>query len=164
MKIYEYQSIINESTIKVADYCRYGTLELIIEEIKKNNIDGELAELGVYRGDFCKYMNKEFPKRKLYLFDTFNGFVDSDIEVDVKSNFTEKQWFNDVKNFENTSVNFVVSKMKYPNNCVVRKGYFPNTIPEYEITYSLVSIDCDLYLPILEGLRYFYPRMNVGGM
>ena len=35
MKIYEYQSIINESTIKVADYCRYGTLELIIEEIKK---------------------------------------------------------------------------------------------------------------------------------
>lgn len=29
--------------------------------------------------------------------------------------------------------------------------------------YALVSIDCDLYMPILEGLRYFYPRVNRGG-
>ena len=163
LKVYEKELISNNSFITSEEYCRYATLELIIEEIKENNIEGELAELGVFRGDFSKYMNKEKKKKKLYLFDTFGGFDARDVDVDIKNNFTKGQWFEAVENFKNTDENLVIRKMKYPDNCVVRKGYFPDTIPENEVTYSLVSIDCDLYMPILEGLRYFYPRMNVGG-
>ena len=30
--------------------------------------------------------------------------------------------------------------------------------------YAFVSIDCDLYEPIAEGLKFFWPRMVAGGM
>lgn len=56
-----------------------------------------------------------------------------------------------------------MNKMTYPEKCVVHKGFFPDTIPSEEINYAFVSLDCDLYEPILEGLRYFYPRLNNGG-
>lgn len=164
MKIYEKEIDSTNLYITSNEYCRYATLELLIEEIKENNINGELAELGVYRGDFSKYMNEEFPCKKLYLFDTFCGFDNKDIDVDLTNDFSKKQWFEEVDNFMNTSEKLVLKKMKYPDNCVLRKGYFPDTIPEEEISYCLVSIDCDLYMPALEGLRYFYPRINEGGV
>lgn len=67
-----------------------------------------------------------------------------------------------MNNFSYTSVNTVLNKMKYKNQCVVKKGWFPETIPTEEITYALVFLDCDLYEPMLAGLRYFYPRLNRG--
>ena len=41
---------------------------------------GECAEAGVFEGDFAKWINQYFPDRKLYLFDTFEGFDMRDIE------------------------------------------------------------------------------------
>lgn len=150
--------------VDMKDYCRYTTLELLIEQIKDNSIDGSLAELGVFKGDFSKCINAHFPNRKLYLFDTFDGFDKRDVDVDIDNNFTSKEWFNEMNNFSYTSVNTVLNKMKYKNQCVVKKGWFPETIPTEEITYALVSLDCDLYEPMLAGLRYFYPRLNRGGV
>lgn len=157
------QMLFGEKYILTEDYCRYGTLRLLMEEINDNNIVGDLAELGVYRDDFSKYMNKMFPNRKLYLFDTYEGFDDRDMDKDIKEGFTSKEWFDSWDNFSNTYVELVMSKMLYKEQCIVRKGYFPETIPEEEIQYALVSLDCDLYEPILSGLRYFYPRLSEGG-
>src|SRR4029079_18426640 len=56
------------------DYIRLSTLELVAYEIDRNNILGSVAELGVYKGKFARYINQLFPNRKLYLFDTFMGF------------------------------------------------------------------------------------------
>ena len=39
-----------------------------------------VAEGGVFRGDFAKYINKVFPDSKLYLFDTFEGFDSRDVD------------------------------------------------------------------------------------
>ena len=48
---------------------------------------------------------------------------------------------------------------------MIRKGFFPRTIEEAEKNekFCLVSLDADLYEPILEGLRFFYPRLSQGG-
>ena len=152
-----------EKYIVTEDYCRYGTLRLIIEELKNNHIEGSLAELGVYRGDFSKCMNMMFPDRKIYLFDTFEGFDSRDMNYEIQNGYTSREWFNSWSNFSNTYEELVLSKMKYREQCAIRKGYFPDTIPDEEIDYALVSLDCDLYDPILAGLRYFYPRLNKGG-
>ena len=159
----EVQKLFGTKYIVTEDYCRFGTLALIIEEIKRNNIEGELAELGVYRGDFSRCMNEKFPNKKLYLFDTFEGFDARDMEKDICSGYTSKEWFDNWDNFSRTYIDLVLEKMKYKNQCVIKQGYFPDTIPKEEITYALVSLDCDLYDPILAGLRYFYPRLNTGG-
>lgn len=70
------------------DNFRLSSLELVANEIYKNNIKGNVAELGVFRGDFAKFINLSFPDRKLYLFDTFEGFDEKDIFIEYKNNNT----------------------------------------------------------------------------
>ena len=43
------------------DYVRLATLELVSNEINKKNLEGHVAELGVYKGKFARYINKFFP-------------------------------------------------------------------------------------------------------
>ena len=48
------------------DYNRLRTFKLVVDEIIENNIGGQVAELGVFRGEFAKYINGAFPDRKCY--------------------------------------------------------------------------------------------------
>ena len=72
---------------------RLFALELASKEIYKNNVSGDIAECGVYRGWFANHMSRLMPDRKLYLFDTFSGFDKRDIddeEVSDSSEFRKK--------------------------------------------------------------------------
>lgn len=142
-----------------ADYVRLSTLELIADEIKNKKITGNIAELGVYRGEFAKHINRLFYDRKMYLFDTFEGFSSKDINFDKKNNYSNPTPYF----FDDTSVNLVMEKMPYPENIIVKKGYFPLSLEELEDRFAFVSIDTDLYKPIYSGLEYFYPRLVKGG-
>ncbi|KZE77977.1 hypothetical protein AV654_20110 [Paenibacillus elgii] len=144
---------------KEIDYIRLSSLELIASEIELNKTHGNVAELGVFRGDFSKYINKLFPERKLYLFDTFEGFDIKDIKIDIEKNYSS----NHRGQFLNTDIELVMGKMLYPEQCIIRRGYFPGTAIGLEEQFALVSIDTDLYSPIYEGLKYFYPRLAQGG-
>ena len=157
------KTIFGNRIIVSNDYCRYGTLRLLIEEIINRNVIGEIAELGVYQGEFAKFLNEMFPTRNLYLFDTFEGFDKKDVDAEMEENYTPQDWFDGWDYFRNTNVDMVMEKMKYPKQCIVRRGYFPDTIPDIDLSYAFVSLDCDLYEPILAGLRYFYPRLSSGG-
>ncbi|WP_018631233.1 TylF/MycF/NovP-related O-methyltransferase [Niabella aurantiaca] len=139
-------------------YVRISTLELVAEEIRVNNIPGAVAELGVYRGDFAKYMNEAFPDRRLYLFDTFEGFSVEDVVIETKNNYSPG-----TQDFSDTTIELVLDKMKYRDNCVIKKGYFPDSIGDLNENFAFVSLDADLYKPIYEGLKYFYPRLSQGG-
>lgn len=142
------------------DYVRHSTLELICNLIKEQSLIGELAELGVYRGDFAKLLNNSFPEKNLYLFDTFESFNRKDIIDDLEKGVIKKSYITKLDNaFKDTSDNFVLSRMPYPKKCIIKKGYFPESASNLEEKFCLVSIDVDLYTPILEGLRYFYPRL-----
>ena len=145
------------------DHFRAGTLYLLAEEIKNRNVSGELAELGVFRGDFAKYLNELFPDRTLNLFDTFEGFDQKDTQLDVEKNIHSNFVLDSGNYLKNTSVEIVMSKMKHPEKIELHKGYFPDTIPAEEKTFAFVSLDADLYQPIFEGLKYFYPRLSTGG-
>ena len=53
----------------------------------------------------------------------------------------------------------------YRTNTVVIEGYFPETTVGLEDErFAFVSLDTDLYKPIYEGLKFFYPRLNPGGI
>ena len=145
---------------KSFDYVRCSSLELVAREIYENKIQGNVAELGVFQGDFAKYINQIFPDKKLYLFDTFEGFA----EEDVKFEKMNKYDFPDrADSFCITSVKMVLKKMKYRENCIVKKGYFPETAQDVDDTFSFVNIDVDLSEPTYNGLCWFYPRLEKGG-
>ncbi len=149
-----------DAFIKGIDYVRISTLELISREIKERNVVGEVAELGVYKGDFSKLISELFPDRKLYLFDTFEGFVQEDVEVEKREGFSKVE----VGGFENKNIDLVISKIRNKDNIIVKKGYFPESVTGMkDEVFSFVSIDVDLYKPTYEGLNFFYNRLSKGG-
>lgn len=167
---------LNESGVgleKITDYWgdilkwnddRIAMLRNLADEIKKNNIAGDTAELGVYQGNFAQYINELFPDRKLYLFDTFCGFDEDEMVQDVQDAGSEWEHLRAVsEEFRGTSEKLVLSKMCYPDSCIIKKGYFPGTAEGLDARYCFVSIDVDLYPSIKAGLEYFWPRLLGGG-
>lgn len=140
------------------DYIRLSTLELLSYEINKKGLKGNVAELGVYKGKFARYINQYFPGRKLYLFDTFEGFDKRDIAKEKKESFSTGE-----QDFSNTSVQAVLQLMPFRENCIPVKGFFPESAKGIEDNFVLVSLDTDLYEPIYNGLVFFYPRLVNGG-
>ncbi|HXS55562.1 MAG TPA: TylF/MycF/NovP-related O-methyltransferase [Hanamia sp.] len=144
--------------LQYLDYIRLATLELIAHEIDKKNIYGNVAEVGVYKGKFAQYINQYFPSRKLYLFDTFEGFDEKDKKTEKDLGLNEA-----TQDFSNTSIDAVLKLMPFPNQCIIKKGVFPETVAGILDSFVFVSLDTDLYEPIYQGLVYFYPRMQKGG-
>lgn len=149
-----------ESEYTETDYVRIKTFELISEEIKKNKLEGAVAEVGVFRGEFAQYINAAFPDRKCYLFDTFEGFVDGEAENEVKKGHATKAM---VDAYKDTNIEIVMQKMRYPGIVEIRKGIFPNTLNGLEEKFVFVSIDVDFENSIFDCLSYFYPRVVGGG-
>ena len=150
---------LDDSVYQTADVTRTSAFALIAEEIRERKLEGSVAELGVAQGAFAEVINAHFPEKKLYLFDTFEGFPQEDADFERMYDYSDpqKHWYADI------NVDQVLKRMRYPQNCIVRKGYFPDTAEGLEEVFCFVSIDCDLYKPIYSGLRYFYPRLVEGG-
>ncbi len=148
---------IPNSSIVESDFVREQTLYLLSEQIKRKSIEGNLAEVGVFKGNFARKINKLFPDRILYLYDTFEGFDSRDFQD--KDELTHEK----IHAFDDTSMRFVYSRMFNKDVVNIKKGYFPDTFEEEKQKFALVSLDVDLYEPTKAGLEIFYPRLSVGG-
>lgn len=58
--------------------------------VRTKNIPGCCAEGGVFEGDFAAKINDAFSDRKLYLFDTFEGFDERDLAKEDGHTSTRK--------------------------------------------------------------------------
>ncbi|MGX8714726.1 MAG: TylF/MycF/NovP-related O-methyltransferase [Lachnospiraceae bacterium] len=140
---------------------RSAVLARTARRINDLHVPGAAAELGVYRGDLAWKINALFPNRLLYLFDTFEGFDERDVAIEQEHQTSYAQ----EGDFRDTSIQAVRSRLPYPAQAHFVKGYFPETAAPYmDQRYAFVSLDADLYAPILAGLEYFVPRMEPGGM
>lgn len=147
----------------LVDYFRYRTFEFVANEIINYNIEGAVAELGVFRGTFAAIINEKFKNRKLYLFDTFEGFSEEEAEKEIEIGRCDRSFVSEHKL---TSVQKMLDNMPYKDRCVVCKGLFPSSITEeaYSEKYAFVSIDVDFEESSYQGLKFFYPRLSEGGM
>ena len=125
-------------------------MELLCRRLE--TVTGAAAELGVYRGFFARCINQLLPDRKLYLFDSFEGFAE---EVRASDSFQAAH--------RNTAVDKVLAIMPHPETITVKPGFFPGSLEGLEEKFCLVSLDVDFYQTTLEGLRYFWPRIEQGG-
>ena len=151
------EKFVFNSPNNASDLARFYAFCLMFDEIEKDKIVGDIAEIGVYRGHTATLL-ADFARRigvNLYLLDTFEGFAASDLTgVDAQQQVQ----------FSDTSLDSVRNFVGEANVSFI-KGYFPETasdLPTHGV-YSIVHIDCDLYSPILAALEYFYPRLTEGG-
>lgn len=126
-------------------------------QMKEKRINGAVAEGGVFQGEFAKIINQCFSDRILYLFDTFEGFDLRDIEKECK--------YSDAKagDYAITSESIVMNKMEYPEQVILKKGYFPESAIEVDDQFAFVNLDFDLYNPTKAGLEWFGERIVQGG-
>ena len=130
-------------------------------EMYGGDLESNVAEAGVFQGDFAKEINRFFPNKKLHLFDTFSGFDKKDIQKEANMSKAAEG------DYEYTSVELVMSKMPYPANCVIHKGYFPDTAYDGQVekeAFCFVNLDMDLYEPTYQGLKFFSQRMEKNGI
>lgn len=148
------------------DYVRTTTWELVANQIHQHCVNGDIAELGVFRGFTSSLLSSLLPERNIFLFDTFESFDDRDMLAShLNARIAEDKSYFLYEELKDTSVDYVLSQMPFPEKCIVKKGYFPETAQGIspDPIFCLVSIDTDLYAPTYEGLKWFYPRMASGG-
>lgn len=146
---------------------RAAALRLAAAEIAEGNVEGCAAELGVYRGAFAAEINRLLPDRTLYLFDTFKGFAPEDLAIEQKLGVLGK-----TGDFTDTSALLVRGVLPHPEKAVFIPGRFPESLSGYlekrgEASLpklAFVSLDPDLYEPVYQGLKVFYPLLSEGGM
>jgi O-methyltransferase len=140
------------------DMARFYSFSLAFDQICKEALPGQFAEVGVYKGHTATLIAAMARRldRTAYLFDTYEGFNSRDLQgIDATAQATT---------FSDTSLEAVRAFVGEENVRFVA-GYFPDTAIEVppQTEFCLVHIDCDLYAPFEAALRYFYPRIVSGG-
>ena len=136
------------------------------EFVYSRGLQGSAAELGVYKGDYAYHINKAFYDRRLYLFDSFERFSESQLEW-------EEEHVKDILSSANKNLSvqipmhekIALAKCIYKDNVIIRKGFVPDTLEGMpEDRYVYINLDMDIYVPTIAALEYFAPRMNEGGV
>jgi O-methyltransferase len=152
----EYQNIYNSiKTQTLLDELRCYIIYQVLNQIK--NIDGDIAEIGVYKGGTAKLISLilQNSNKVIYLLDTFMGMP----EVDPKKDLHHTGDFSDasLEMVKNYLINF--------KNIKIVQGIFPETEDQIKSKlFSFVHIDVDIYQSVLDCCKYFYPRMNKNGI
>jgi O-methyltransferase len=142
---------VREEVRQSADPVRCATLGLAVERLKFEKINGDFAELGVWRGDTSRFLHLCAPDRVLHLFDTFSGFPHG---------LTD----DNPTRFRDTNLDLVEQRIEDVRNVVFHVGLFPATTAGLERkSFALSMLDADCYPSTLSGLQFFYPRTVPGG-
>ena len=120
----------------------------------QSHLDGDYAEVGVFKGATAKAICEAKGDKDLYLFDTFEGLPGKDsIDLKFKAGMYKS-------NFE-----IVKQKLQQYDNVHIYKGYFPSSgKPIKNNRFAFVHLDVDIYQSTKESIEFFYPRMVDGGI
>ena len=124
-------------------------------------LEGDFVECGVYKGRYAMsniiYTDfKSLKDRKYYLFDTFCG-------LDKK--FSSQKECLSYKNAYPDCYEFIVNSFKEYPNVVIIKGPVPETLSQVDIKkVAYLSIDMNCVLPEVEALKFFWPKLETGGI
>jgi len=116
-------------------------------------IPGDMAEVGVFLGGTAAVILNASQGKHLHLFDTFAGLPDGG---------------DYLKKGEYTGSLAAVKRTLagYGDRITFYEGLFPieTGAAVSELRFSFVHLDMDLYEGTLGALRFFWPRMNPGGI
>jgi hypothetical protein len=141
------------------DQTRLYFLYLNVKRLEADGVPGDFAEIGVYKGNSAKVLHLLAPARRLWLFDTFEGFDDADVAADPRADVKRRD-------FSDTSLEAVQRFVGTSGDVRFVRGRFPDTagaVPP-DARFALIHLDADLYEPIKAGLEFFYPRLSPGGL
>lgn len=117
--------------------------------------NGDMAEIGVYKGGTARIIAKSCSGKQVHLFDTFSGMPEVKSEIDCHSK----------GDFSDTSLELVANFLDDCNNVVFHPGFFPGTAVNLENQkFCFVYIDADIYVSTKDCLDFFYSKITPDGV
>ena len=131
----------------------------LLRHLSRTQVPGEVAEVGVFEGGnaFCSLLagRDVLSSRTVHLFDSFAGFPD----LSAHDPAQRRSEFADV------TVTKVRNCFATFDNVRIHPGFFSETLDDVrDRRFALVYYDADLYEPAVECCRFFYDKLEPGGM
>lgn len=151
--------IVNEDNDR-----KIEALRLLAKYFDAIQIPGSIAEAGVRDGAFAQYINKYFSSKRLYLFDTFEGFLNEKVKNNMISEEKVFEANMNYRGYHHELQGRGILPMPNPECIVIKKGFFPDTASDVEDVFCYVHLDMDIYQSTMDGLRFFWPKMVEQGI
>ncbi len=162
------RSIEYQDAYLALDPIRKNWIKQFASYTRELGLTGSVAECGVYYGETAMFINRYWAERPLYLCDTFEGFAQKDVINDAAHFEAFKKGMFHAHCFKSEMperiVETIKARMLFPDKLRIYQGYFPESIGDIRDTFCFVNLDMDLYQPQLAGLRYFWDKMEAGGI
>jgi len=161
-------------------------VQLIIEEVMRNGVEGDFIEAGVFRGGFIVYMrgvlaaHGDPPNRSVIAADSFQGIPpNSTLGTAMDTMLRDEVNFSDLNQQEELtndwSQRYAAGKEVLRDNLrrfgllderlKIVEGYFNESLTDSkEIKkLSVIRLDSDAYESITDSLEGLYSKLSVGG-
>jgi hypothetical protein len=130
------------------------------------NIEGDIAEIGVFQGRTTvflnKYLDSKQTQKKYYAFDTFSGFTTQDINYESSFRKKDSSEYNTLRSSKK-AFDTVMAR-----NAIKRVITTQADVNVYDLTtigpLCFALLDVDLYLPMKKSLKEIYSVLSPGGM
>jgi len=177
----EFSAILNHcKPFTMTSEERLYSLYKSTEYVSKNNIEGDIVECGVWRGGstMCALItlkNLNNLKRKIYLYDTFEGMSEpTEKDADLSGKNARQLLIQSEKTKEDMmwcyapldDVKKNIASTGYPSEKVIYvKGKVEETIPQtLPDNISILRLDTDWYESTYHELKYLFPKLVKGGV
>ncbi|TSC84131.1 MAG: cephalosporin hydroxylase [Parcubacteria group bacterium Gr01-1014_17] len=135
---------------------------------KVRNINGSVIECGVWRGRSLFILSTLAHNRRVFAFDSFEGFPSPEGGKNDNPEAALKYHFKNtspemVREFLNMSK--AVSKL--PDNVRIVQGYFEDILPQWKKEIgqiALIHLDCDIYESYHVCFSNLYDQLSTGGL
>ncbi len=141
------------------------------------NIPGDIVECGIGRGRSLliisalnDILNKaEGGERKIYGYDSFEGFPEPSKEDDSYRKPKKGEWSTSPSgkyNYSEEFIKLVLTEAKTPiNNLKLTKGFFGESLVNHpNDPIAILHVDGDLYQSYIDTLEHLYPKVSKGGL
>jgi hypothetical protein len=143
--------------------CEY--VQSLLAEIRDKQIEGDLAEFGIFQGWWVNFLWEQTERlglaRRIYGFDSFEGLSDPHPEYD--GSFWKRGQY--ACGIEQVMHNVQASTRR---RIKLVKGFFEKSLrgPDALLAESFcyARIDCDIYEPARDCLRYLSQRLSDGAI
>jgi O-methyltransferase len=135
--------------------------------LEKSHVPGDVAEIGCNIAGTAviasKIVERFSPQKSYICYDTFQGFVDDQFDVDLTAGTpgSLRKYFS--ANSEKLAKRIL--RLHGRNDVVLVKGDATKlTTQQLRDKYSVILLDVDLSEPTYKILELFYPRLSSGGV
>lgn len=171
LKIYadSIRHVDGQETDNIYKKMRLQIMMQLLENVVRKNPNLDAAECGCWNGHsthMSSILMKQLGfKGQFHVFDSFEGGLSAFTEHDRNDHDPiSKEQEDEARDYFGSSLEAVEKRLSEFDFVHLYKGWIPDRFEEVSNKkFGFVFIDVDMYEPILDSLKFFYPRLADGG-